>query len=105
MTCVFAVVVESVGVGREGERALVLFPKAVDGLGHVGRADAPYPRQVGSFPFIGYPRVGDQVIVTYGVSDTVEQSFRSVKQLLYPESVSPNMQYAIKATGLFCQQG
>ena len=69
MACVLAVVVESVGVGREGEGALVLFPKAVDGLGHVGRADAPYPGQVGLFPFIGYPCVGDQVIVTYGVSD------------------------------------
>lgn len=39
MACVLAVVVESVGVGREGEGALVLFPKAVDGLGHVGRTE------------------------------------------------------------------
>ena len=87
MACVLAVVVESVGVGREGEGALVLFPKAVDGLGHVGRADAPYPGQVGLFPFIDYPCVGDQVIVTYGISDPVEKPFRGGKQLLYPESV------------------
>ena len=67
--------------------ALVLFPKAVDGLGHVVRADAPCPRQVGLFPFLGYPGVGDQVVVSYGVCDTVEQPFRGGEQLLYPESV------------------
>ncbi len=78
MACVLAVVIESVGVGREGEGALVLFPKAVDGLRHVGRADALYPGKVGLFPFIGYPCVGDQVIVTYGVSDPVINSQRYV---------------------------
>lgn len=67
--------------------ALALFPKAVDGLGHVGRVDAPCPRQVGLFPFLGYPGVGDQVIVAYGVCHTVEQPFRGGEQLLYPESV------------------
>ena len=67
--------------------ALVLLPKAVDGLGHVGGADAPYPWQVGFFPFLSYPGVGDQVTVAYSVSDTVEQPFRGGEQLLYPESV------------------
>jgi len=67
--------------------ALVLFPKAVDGLGHVGRADAPCPRQVGLFPFLVTPGVGDQITVAYGVCHAVEQPFRGGEQLLYPESV------------------
>lgn len=87
MACVFAVVVKSVGVGREGEGVLVLLPKAVDGLGHVGRADAPHSWQVGFFPFLGYPCVGDQITVANGVCHAVEQRFRVSEQPLNPAGV------------------